>query len=155
MSLERILLTVQGYMELDMPEEALREIAFIEIADADREEILQVKFLVLMRMKNWEEALEICKLLQKANPEATEGYIHGAFCLHENGCTTEAKAMLLNGPASLLEEPTYYYNLACYDAILGNLGDAERNLRVSFKMDKKFREIAKYDPDLKAIQHLI
>lgn len=155
MSLERILLTVQGYMELDMPKEALREIARIGAADANREEILQVRLLVLMRLKNWEEALEICKLLQKADPKATVAYIHGAFCLHEKGCTTEAKTMLLNGPASLLEEPIYYYNLACYDAILGNFEAAERNLQISFKMDKKFREIAKYDPDLKPIQHLI
>ncbi|PWU07334.1 MAG: hypothetical protein C5B47_06350 [Verrucomicrobia bacterium] len=155
MNLERILLAVQGYMELDMPHEALRELASIAVADAGREDVLQVKLLVFMRMKSWEEALEICRLLQKMNPEATASYVHGAFCLHEKGWTTEAKAMLLSGPAGLLQEPIYYYNLACYDAILGNLREAERNLLISFKMDKKFREIAKYDPDLRAIKHLI
>jgi predicted Zn-dependent protease len=155
MSLERILLTVQGYMELDMPEEALREILLVKPADQNREDVLQIKLFILMRTKCWEAALEICKFLQELNPETTVGYIHGAFCLHENGQTPEAKAMLLRGPATLLQEPTYYYNLACYDAILGNLEDAKKNLRTSFKMDEKFREIAKYDPDLKSINYFI
>lgn len=155
MSFERILLTVQGYMELDMPEEALREIASIDPADENLDEVLQIKLFILMRLKRWDEALRICTSLQKFNPEAAPGYIHGAFCLHENGHTAEAKEMLLKGPKSLLQEPMYYYNLACYDAILGNLKDAEKNLGISFKMDEKFREIAKYDPDLKAINYLI
>ena len=51
-------------------------------------------------------------------------------------------------------EPTYHYNLGCYDAVLGNLEEAARHLETSFRMDKKFREIAKYDPDLKAIHGL-
>jgi hypothetical protein len=36
--------------------------------------------------------------------------------------------------------------------VLGNLDEASQHLETSFQMDKKFREIAKYDPDLKAIQ---
>lgn len=155
MSLERTLLAVQGYMELDMPEDALREIVSIEPADQGREDVLQIKLFIFMRTKRWEEGLNTCKILQKVNPETIISYIHGAFCLHESGRTAEAKTMLLEGPASLLQEPTYYYNLACYDAMLGNLGEAEQNLRISLRMDAKFREIAKHDPDLKAIRHLI
>jgi tetratricopeptide (TPR) repeat protein len=155
MSLERILLSVQGYMELDMAEEALREFTRIDLEDQNREDVLQIKLFILMRTRSWEEALEICKLLQESNPETTIGYIHGAFCLHEIGQTEEAKEMLLEGPRALLREPTYYYNLACYNAILGDLEEAKKNLQASVKMDEKFREIAKHDPDLKPIKHLI
>ncbi len=155
MNLEQILLAIQGYMELDMIEEALREIASIHFIDQNREEVLQIKLFVFMRAKRWEEGLEACKLLQKLNPKTTIGYIHGAFCLHESGRTAEARSMLLDGPESLLLEPTYYYNMACYDALLGNLKEAEHNLRISLEMDEKFRDIAKHDPDLQAISHLI
>ncbi|HEY5740978.1 MAG TPA: hypothetical protein VIS99_00440, partial [Terrimicrobiaceae bacterium] len=69
--------------------------------------------------------------------------------------TFEAKELLLQGPSSLLGEPTYHYNLGCYDAVLGNLDAAARHLATSFQMDKKFRQIAKRDPDLKVIHDLL
>ena len=71
------------------------------------------------------------------------------------GRTIEAKQLLIEGPSSLLREPTYHYNLGCYDAMLGNLDEAARHLETSFRMDTKFREIAKYDPDLKAVHGLL
>jgi hypothetical protein len=42
--------------------------------------------------------------------------------------------------------------MGCYDALLGNVSDAQMHLQTSFKMDKSFRELAKKDPDLKAVQ---
>ena len=57
--------------------------------------------------------------------------------------------MLLKGPPALRREPIYYYNLGCYEALLGHPQDARRHLETSFQMDANFREIAKNDPDLK------
>jgi hypothetical protein len=42
--------------------------------------------------------------------------------------------------------------MGCYAALLGNLGEAKENLQISFKMDASFRDIAKRDPDLVALQ---
>ena len=77
------------------------------------------------------------------------GYIHGAFCLHELGRTAEAKTSHRRSTC-LAMEPTYHYNLG-YHAVLGNIEEAVRHLETSFRMDGKFREIAKYDPDLKEV----
>jgi hypothetical protein len=81
--------------------------------------------------------------------------LHAGFCLHELGKTAEAKQLLLKGPAALLKEPIYYYNMGCYEALLGNVKDARINLETSFRMDSTFRELAKRDPDLKAVQSLL
>lgn len=151
MSLERSLLAAQGYIELEMLDEALREIDELDVSDREREEVLHLRLFVLMRLRRWDDALDVCAVLRRVNPDLTTGYIHGAFCLHELGRTDEAKKMLLSGPAALLREATYYYNLGCYDAVLGNVEDAQYALQISFKMDDKFREIAKHDPDLKAV----
>jgi tetratricopeptide (TPR) repeat protein len=155
MSLERSLLSAQGYIELEMPDEALREIDALSPKDQLREEVLQTRLFIVMRARRWDQALSVCARLRATNPEGATGYIHGAFCLHEIGRTLEAKQLLLKGPTSLLGEPTYYYNLGCYDAVLGNLDDAKRHLETSFQMDKKFREVAKLDPDLKAVHGLL
>jgi hypothetical protein len=45
----------------------------------------------------------------------------------------------------------YFYNLGCYHAVLGNPEDAQSYLQMSFNMDEKFREIARYDPDLEGV----
>ena len=155
MSLERSLLSAQGYIELDMADEALREIDSISPKDQLREEVLQMRLFVVMRAKRWEEALSVCARLRATSTGSVTGYIHGAFCLHEVGRTMEAKELLVGGPSTLQHEPTYHYNLGCYHAVLGNLDEAARHLETSFEMDQKFREIAKYDPDLKAVQNLL
>jgi tetratricopeptide (TPR) repeat protein len=104
-----------------------------------------------MRSRRWDEALAACEALREGRPELSLGYIHGAFCLHELGRTAEAMALLQEGPASLLREPVYFYNLGCYHAVLGNPEEAQNCLQTSFNMDEKFREIARYDPDLEDV----
>lgn len=151
MPFERSLLAAQGYLELDMISEALAELDALPAEFQEQEEVLQLKLFIFMRDRQWERALELCERMCMIFPKSTVGYIHGAFCLHELGKTAEAKSFLLKGPPNLAKEATYFYNLGCYDAVLGNREEATRNLHKSFQMDKKFRDIAKYDPDLKDI----
>ncbi|MCK9588938.1 MAG: hypothetical protein M0Q93_06180 [Terrimicrobiaceae bacterium] len=155
MSIERVLLAAQGYLELEMPGEALAELDSLGAKDRDREEVLQLRLFVLMHGRMWARALGVCERLRQIFPEESTGYIHGAFCLHELGRTSEARGILLSGPPSLTREATYFYNLGCYEAVLGNLDEATASLRTSFEMDNKFREIAKYDPDLKFVDGLL
>jgi predicted Zn-dependent protease len=154
MGMERILLAAQGYIELEMPEEALAELDQLPVPEQDREEVLQLRLFILMRGQRWTQALDVCARLRALFPGESTGYIHGAFCLHEAGRTAEAKTLLLSGPPDLAKEATFFYNLGCYDAVLGNMVEAAAALRTSFEMDKKFREIAKADPDLKSVSGL-
>ena len=148
---DRALLAAQGYFELGMLEDAVTELESLPASMGERMEVLQMRLFIHMRGRRWDDALEISRALCRVSPEETLGFIHAAFCLHEMGRTTEAKALLLAGPAALLDEATYHYNLGCYDAALGNLEDAQAHLRASFKLDRKFREFAKTDPDLKTV----
>ena len=91
MGIERILLAAQGYIELEMPAEALAELDRLSPADRDREEVLQLRLFVMMRGRLWQQAFEVCSRLRQLFPEGSTGYIHGAFCLHEMGRTAEAK----------------------------------------------------------------
>ena len=152
---DRTLLAAQGYFELGMLEDAMVELESLPAAMRERLEVLQMRLFIHMRVRRWDDALEISRALCRLNPEETLGFIHAAFCLHELGQTAEAKALLLAGPAALLDEATYHYNLGCYDAALGNIEDAQAHLRASFKLDRKFREFAKTDPDLKPLWNLL
>ena len=98
MSLERSLLSAQGYIELEMPDQALAELDALGPRDQLRQETLQMRLFIVMHVKRWEEALSVCARLRALSPEDTTGYIHGAFCLHEMGRTNEAKGLLLDRP---------------------------------------------------------
>jgi Flp pilus assembly protein TadD len=144
-----------GYAELGMNRESVAELNAIEEAEQDRPEVLQLRLHHLMREKKWARALAISRKLCRIAPHCTAGYLHAGFCLHELGKTLQAKKLLMKGPVALLREPIYYYNMGCYDALLGNQKSAQVHLLTSFKMDPSFREIAKKDPDLKSVKELI
>jgi len=153
--LEKIISAAQGYSELSMHDDALAEIDTIPAEFADISEVQEARLMILMHARRWKEALAISRKACKANPDAASGFIHAAFCLHELGRTHDAKTLLLEGPEALLKEPTYHYNLACYEARLGNLAEAHAHLQTSFAMDRKFREFAKGDSDLEPIRHMM
>src|ERR1700719_1277757 len=138
-----------------MIRESLAELNAIESPFQDRPEVLQMRLHHLMREKKWARALIVSRKLCRVAPQCSAGFLHAGFCLHELGKTAEAKKLLLKGPVALLKEPIYYYNMGCYDALLGNPKSAQVHLLTSFKMDSSFRAIAKRDPDLKAVQELI
>ncbi|MDQ2867506.1 MAG: hypothetical protein M3R59_03700 [Verrucomicrobiota bacterium] len=144
-----------GYAELGMTAESLVELNAIEDEFQHRPEVLQLRLHHLMRRKHWSRALSVSRKLCCVAPHATAGYLHAGFCLHELGKTLEAKELLLKGPTALLQEPIYYYNMGCYDALLGNLQDAQVHLKISFKMDASFRDLARRDPDLKPLHAVL
>ena len=144
-----------GYAELGMTRESLAELDAIDKRFQNRPEVLQLRLHHLMRKKKWALALRVSQKLCRVAPDAGAGFLHAGFCLHELGKTLQAKKLLLKGPVALLREPIYYYNMGCYDALLGNPKSAQVHLLTSFRMDPTFREIAKKDPDLEAVRELI
>ena len=152
MSFEQIIRIAEGYSELGMLDDALAQLDQLDAEHEDRLEIMRMRVDILLQKQNWKDALRLSLRFCTVNPNQPYGYVHAAFCLHELGRTPEAKQTLLDGPASLLDEPVYYYNLACYDTVLGNFEPAKAYLRASFRLDKSFREMAKNDPDLRQIR---
>ena len=145
---ERTILAAQGYSELSMFDDALAELDSLPPEMADHAGVTELRAVILMQARRWKPALVASRALCALQPNQTGGYIHAAFCLHEMGRTDEARDVLLGGPAALRTEPTYHYNLACYECVLGHLELARMHLDKSIELDKKYRDFAKSDPDL-------
>lgn len=144
-----------GYAELGMLRECLAELDAIEPRLQHRPEVLHLRLQYLMQKKRWAQALRVSQQLCRVAPDCSTGFLHAGYCLHQLGKTADAKRMLIRGPVALLKEPIYYYNMGCYEALLGNVKDARTNLQISFKMDASFRDIARRDPDLKDLQGVL
>ncbi len=149
---DRILLAAQGYSELSMFDEALEELDSLPPEAGQHATVVELRAVILMQARRWANALELSRDLCRREPAKTSGFIHTAFCLHELGDTVGARDLLLTGPNTLHAEPTFHYNLACYECALGNLDMARMHLDKSFQLDKKFRDYARTDPDLAAIR---
>jgi Flp pilus assembly protein TadD len=152
---ERQLQAACGYAELGMARESLGALDEIDSRFQNRPEVLHLRLHHLMKQKRWTLALRVSQKLCRAAPDCSTGFLHAGFCLHQLGKTQEAKRLLITGPVALLKEPIYYYNMGCYEALLGDVNGARENLLISFKMDASFRAIAKRDPDLKALHAII
>lgn len=151
-NIQKALSAAQGYLELGMYEDAHRELNQLSPEMLGRVEFLECRLFLYMQQKRWEEALGIAAKLRRTDPHVATGYIQAAFCLHELGRTQEAKELLLNGPESLRLNPLYHYNLACYEAVLGETEAALIYLRKSFALQTDLREVARQDNDLKSLQ---
>ncbi len=149
---QRQLRAACGYAELGMAPESIAELNAIDEEFQQHPQVLQLRLHHLMRKKQWARALTISRKLCRIAPQASAGFLHAGFCLHQIGKTREARELLLKGPTALLKEPIYYYNMGCYEVLLGNLQDARVHLQISFKMDASFRELAKRDPDLEPLR---
>ena len=149
---QRLLLAAQGYSELGLPELALDELDLLPEEVRTSPLGMESRLSVLMQAKRWKQALPVGRELCRVAPYKTAGFIHAAFCLHELGKSRDALELLSSGPAVLKAEPTYHYNLACYEAALGNIEQARAHLNVSFAMDKSLKDFARTDPDLKALE---
>jgi predicted Zn-dependent protease len=149
---ERGVLAAQGYLELGMVDEALAELAVLQIPENPDPDLVELRLHILVQGCRWEEGLATAEELIRIRPEAAPAYIHGAFVLHELGRTAEARNLLLKGPQILRNDPTFHYNIGCYEAVLGNHDAAMLSLRESFALDGTFRDFAQRDPDLVALR---
>jgi Flp pilus assembly protein TadD len=138
-----------------MERESLAELNAIATRDQERPEVILLRLHHLMRTKCWRRALTLSRKLCRVAPDCGAGYLHAGFCLNQLGRTAEARQVLLRGPSVLRREPIFYYNMGCYEALLGNPQNARQHLEISFQMDASFRAIAKSDPDLKTLHPLL
>jgi predicted Zn-dependent protease len=148
----RTLVAAQGYCELQMYDDALAELDALPDTARHEPTVVEMRLMVLMQAKRFSAALEIARELCTLRPDSPVGFIHAAFCLHETGCTEEARMLLLSGPPALEKEATFHYNLGCYECALGRFESAREHLKKSFEMDRKFREFAKTDRDLEPLR---
>jgi Flp pilus assembly protein TadD len=152
MDVHRVLLAAQGYFELGMLEEAHGELDALPESVQTRPEFLECRMFLLMQQGHWEDALAISRRLCEMAPGENAGYLQGAYCLHEMGRTEEARELLLKAPDQIRREALYFYNLGCYQAVLGNLEHARDLLAQSFQMDESLKQTAHEDQDLNALR---
>ncbi len=149
------LLAAQGWLELGNAREAADELARLSTASRQHPEALHLEWQIHARNHSWEQSLPFCEALIRTCPQHPDGWISLSFSLHELRRTAEARDNLLGVLSDFPDHPTMRYNLACYEAQLGNLDAARHWLDSALALPgaEHLKLAAKTDPDLAPLRN--
>jgi len=142
-----------GYLELGLLAEAREELARIPSADRQNTDVLAVRLELAMAEETWEDVIALAPQVVCADPSAERPWIVWAYALRERQRITEARDILLRGEQAITAPDILVdYNLACYYCLLGDFPEARRRLDRVFAREPHWKEEARHDPDLAALQ---
>jgi tetratricopeptide (TPR) repeat protein len=147
----RALNAADGYLFLDLPEEALKELNEVLPRDRGDAAVLLGRTRVLLHMRRWRDAERLAALGSAEHPDHDEFTVQRAFALHQLKRGKQARNVLLAAPEWVRRSGILHYNLACYEAQLGDLKTARQCIDTAIKMNAAMRKNAKADPDLKGL----
>lgn len=146
--------SAQGFLELRMAREALKELDKLASEHQEDPEVLTLRTNAHMKLHHWRKALDYGDRGCDLYPHDPRFFIQSAFCLHELKQTVAAKNRLLGGPPGIKNIPEFYYNLACYEVALGEIENAKKHLSRAFRMPfrgEDLKQAARSDEDLRKI----
>lgn len=141
-----------GYLELGLPAEAEEALGEIRGGDRDATPVLVLRLAALTGCERWAEAAGIGATLCDREPSESAFWIQWAYAVRRSAGIAEARAILLRGVGLHPREAVFHFNLACYEARLGNLDEARTFLDIACGLETEFIELAKTDPDLEPLR---
>jgi tetratricopeptide (TPR) repeat protein len=142
----------EGWLELGVPAEAAAEMRQVAPRFQEYPAVLRLRWEIHSGLKDWPEALSVSRKQIELSPQDPDGYIKHANTLYFMGCTAQARDMVLPLLEKFPKNPSFLYNLACYECQLGNLDKAMEWLGQAFDQGTHLRAMAMVDPDLEPLR---
>ncbi len=147
----RSLHAADGYLFLNMPEDALHELESIPSDERESASVMLARTRVLLHLHKWKEAEKLSDHGTTHHPDEDEFTVQRAFALHQMQKGDRANEVLLSAPEWLRRTGILHYNLACYEARLGDLSTARRCIDAAIEINAAMKKNARVDPDLQAL----
>ena len=140
----------EGWMELGDFKSALAELELISNKCRGHFDVLQVRWHVHNRMRDWETCLNVSLRMIEASPEMPQGWINHGNTLFYLERFQEAFDLLLPVLKRFPHDEAIPYNLACYKCQNGEFQEAREWLERALKVgdSKRVKHMAIADPDL-------
>ncbi len=134
-----------------MFEEANAELEEIDPFCRHLPEVLVARVAIYQGLKKWELMAIVAKKLVEWNPDEPGHFISLAYATRRAESIQAAHAVLKRAEGLHPNDAIIQFNLACYEAQMGNLDLAKVNLERATRIDPKFRLMALDDLDLEAL----
>lgn len=148
---QKSLQAADGYLYLGMPAEALQELHDVPAPERNHSAVLLAQVRVLLHLKDWGAAETLSSHGSARHPEEEEFMVQRAFALHQLHKGEQAVEVLLAAPEWIRRTGILHYNLACYEARLGDLSTARQCIRAAIQLNAAMKKNAKLDPDLQSL----
>jgi len=149
---ERHLRAACDYIELGMFDEAQAELEKIDPFCRHLPEVLSARIPHYRALKKWDLIAVVARTLTEWNPEEPGNFVDWADAICRTESIPAAHAILTQAASLHPTDPTIQFNLACYEAQMGNLDRAKAHLKRATEIDGKFRLMALKDPDLEPLR---
>jgi len=148
----RILREAEGYLELGMPDHALKNLDRITDPATFRGQALYLRGEALRALRRHREALSHLEEAADLAPSNVQIWVALGWCYKRAGkihLAVEALERAIDVQPSM---PLLHYNLACYLSLAGEKRRAVRELATAIEMDDGYRYKVIDEPDFDALR---
>jgi tetratricopeptide (TPR) repeat protein len=148
---QRALNAADGYLFFNMLDEALDELRLIPAPQQEESAVLLARIRLLLHKKEWRSAEVLSAQGSGLHPDEGEFTVQRAFALHQMDKDEKAEQVLLSAPDWIRRTGILHYNLACYEARLGDLSTARQCIDTAIQINAGIKKSARVDPDLQSL----
>lgn len=157
---ERLLSEADGYLDLDMAEQAHAALDAIDVTDDLRFRVCFLRGLAFRSQHCHERALEYLEqayaIVHQPNtalPDTVPLLMALAWCYKRTDQLPRSIEMMDEAYRLKPKEAVVLYNLACYWCLSGNKSQALSWLGRAIRLDKNFRQLVADETDFDSLRH--
>ena len=144
---QRALEMAQGYLLLDMPQQALRELSAMRVAGVESAEWQRLRGEALRSALQHVEALEAFEQADRLEPDEMGTLLGIAWCQKRTDRLQDAIETMQQAYRACPQEPIVLYNIACYFSLAGEKRQALSWLGRALRMSPELRQLIPEETD--------
>lgn len=148
---QRALNAADGYLYFNLLDEALSELGTIPKDEQQESAVMLARIRLLLHKREWRSAELLSAQGVGMHPDEGEFTVQRAFALHQMDKDEKAEQVLLSAPDWIRRTGILHYNLACYEARLGDITAARQCIDTAIQINAGIKKSARVDPDLQSL----
>jgi len=136
-----------GYHELGLHEDSLAELDQVNALEQKTTGLILFRAQILNALGEYPRSVEHLRQYAANCADSQEYPILLAYATRRAHSLEEAKRILEDSLTRFSKEPLIHYNLACYQAQLGQFAESITLLESAIDLDPQYRSLAQKDPD--------
>lgn len=150
-----ILRAADGYMDLEMWDQAGRELASLDQQSRESFPAAMLRYRLASSRGDWPGAAAVARQIRSNRPDQVDSWVMLAYAERRAVSIESAREILMAAREKFPKEAIVFYNLACYECRLQHNVEAENFLHKAFELDPLFRKTAMGDEDLEPLWPLL
>ena len=142
---QKKILAAQGYLEIGMLEDSLRELETLPDNEQMINESLSVYLEIYREAGDWDRMENIALLLCESDKKNVQSWLDCAFARYHLDSVESARATLLAATKRFPNEALVLFQLACCECQLGDIAEAKKHLNQSKELCPICRVLALTD----------